>query len=153
PELSAAHAGMAQTYTELGRFEEAERALRDAIRCDPDNSGAYGSLAALLRRNLPDEDLEQMRRLARTVVRTNRLGPLHFGLAHALDTRREFAEAAEHAARGNALQLERWMLQGRQYDPDQHRAFVQQLCETFREEFFERSHSFGLDTQLPIFIL
>ena len=153
PELSAAHAGIAQTYTELGRFEEAERALRDAIRCDPDNSGAYGSLAALLRRNLPDEDLEQMRRLARTVVRRSRLGPLHFGLAQALDTRGEFAEAAEHAARGNALQLERWMLQDRQYDPEQHHAFVQQLCETFTTEFIERLQVLGVDTQLPIFIL
>ena len=64
PELSAAHAGIAQAYTEIGRLEEAERVVRDAIRCDPENGGTYASLAALLRRRLPDEDLEQMRRLA-----------------------------------------------------------------------------------------
>jgi tetratricopeptide (TPR) repeat protein len=153
PELAAAHAGMAQAYTELGRFEEAERALRDAICCDPENGGTYGSLAALLRRHLPDEDLEQMHRLAATVVRKSRLLPLHFGLAQALDERGEFAEAAAHAEKGNALQQERWLRQGRDYDPEQHRAFVEQICETFTPEFFERSRGLGVDTQLPIFIL
>ena len=46
---SAAHAGTAQAYTELGRFEEPEQALREAIRYDPENGGIYASLAALLR--------------------------------------------------------------------------------------------------------
>ena len=153
PELGAAHAGVAQAYTELGRFEEAERALREAIRCDPENGGGYASLAALLRRRLPDDDLDQMRRLAATVVRKSRLLPLHFGLAQALDARDEFAEAAEHAEKANALQQERWVRVGRQYDPEQHRAFVEQICRTFAPEFFERSQGFGVDAELPIFIL
>ena len=33
---------------------------------------------------------------------------LHFGLAQVLDARNEFAEAAEHLARANALQLSQW---------------------------------------------
>lgn len=153
PELSAAHAGIAQAYTEIGRLEEAERVVRDAIRCDPENGGTYASLAALLRRRLPDADLEQMRRLATNIVRKSRLLPLHFGLAQALDARGEFAEAAEHAAKGNTLQQDRWVRQGRDYDPELHRAFVEQICETFTPEFFERSRGFGVDTQLPIFVL
>ncbi len=153
PDLSAAHAELAQAYLELGRFDEAEGALRDAIRCDAENGGTYASLAALLRRRLPDDDFAQMRRLADTVVRKSRLLPLHFGLAQALDARGKFAEAAEHAEKGNALQQERWLRQGRQYDPEQHRAFVEQICETFTPEFFKRSRGLGVDTQFPIFIL
>ena len=53
-----------------------------------------------------------MRRLAGSVVRKSRLLPLHLGLAQALDARGEFAEAAEHAAKGNALQQDRWVRQG-----------------------------------------
>lgn len=153
PELSAAHAGIAQAYTELGRFQEAERALRDAIRYDPDNSSAYASLASLLRSRLPNNDLEQMRRLATTLVRKSRLLALHFGLAQALDARGEFAEAAEHAEKGNALQQKRWECQGRAYDPEQHRVFVEQICETFTSDFFERARGLGIDTQLPVFVL
>ena len=153
PELPAAYGGIAQAYTELGRLQEAEQAARDSLRCDPGNAGAYSSLASLLGRRLPEDDIEQMRRLAATVVRKSRLLPLHFGLAHALDARGEFAEAAEHTKKGNALQLERWVRQGRDYDPEQHRAFVEQLCETFTPEFFERSHGLGVDTELPIFVL
>jgi hypothetical protein len=128
-------------------------AIREAIRCDPEDGATYSSLAALLRRRLPDQDLDQMRRLANTVTRKSRLLPLHFGLAHALDARGEFAGAAEHAAKGNALQQEHWVRQGRNYDPEQHRAFVEQLCETFTPAFFERMHGVGVDTQLPIFVL
>jgi predicted Zn-dependent protease len=49
PELAAGHAGIAQAYMEPGRFEEAERALRDAIRCEPGDGGGFPSLAALSR--------------------------------------------------------------------------------------------------------
>src|SRR5262249_48594751 len=139
--------------TELGHLAEAEQAARDAIRCDPQNGGSYASLAALLRHRLPDEDLAQMRRLASTVVRKNRLLPLHFGLAQALDGEGEFAEAAEHAARGNAMQLERWTREGKSYDSAEHRSFVQQLCETFTPELFERTRGFGVASRIPIFIV
>jgi tetratricopeptide (TPR) repeat protein len=153
PELSAAHAGIAQAYTELGRFDEAERALREAIRCDRNNGSGYASLALLLGRRLPDDDLEQMRQLAATLQRRNRLLPLNFALAHALDARGEFGEAAEHAEQGNALQQEHWVRQGRHYNPEEHRAFVEQICETFTPEFFERSRGLGTDTEVPIFVL
>jgi tetratricopeptide (TPR) repeat protein len=153
PELTAAHAGIAQAYMELGRLEEAERALRDAIRCDPENGASYSSLASLLGRRLPEDDFAQMRRLASTVVRESRLPPLHFGLAQALDARGEFAEAAQHAAKANALQQERWTRQGRQYNPEEHRTFVERICETFTPEFFEGSRGPGVDTQIPIFVL
>jgi hypothetical protein len=94
-----------------------------------------------------------MRRLAATTIRKSRLLPLHFGLAHALDARGEFGEAAEHAAQGNALQSERWMLQGRRYDPAEHHAFVEQICAVFTPELFQRSRSYGIDTRTPIFIV
>jgi tetratricopeptide (TPR) repeat protein len=153
PELGAAHAGLGQAYIELGQFEEAERALREAIRCDPDNSAHYASLAMLVRRRLPNEDLGQMHRLSRTTLRKSLSLPLHFGLAHALDARGEFGEASEHAAKGNALQIERFVLQGRRYDPEEHHAFVEQICATFTPELFVPLRWRGSDAQLPIFIV
>ena len=43
---------------------------------------------------------------------------LHFGLAQVLDARGEYAEAAEHLERGNALQLSEWRSRGQEYDPE-----------------------------------
>jgi hypothetical protein len=78
---------------------------------------------------------------------------LYLGLAHALDARGEFAEAAANLAKGNALLTERWRRQGQQYAPEEHRAFVAQLCATFTPEFFAHSQGIGIDTQLPVFIV
>ncbi len=153
PELSAGHAGIGQAYMELGRLGEAEQAFRDAIRRDPENGSGYASLGALLRGRLPDEDLARMQLLAGTLVRKSRLMPLHFALAHVLDARGQFAEAAEHAAKANTLQQEQSLNQDRAFDLEQHRSFVEKICSTFTPEFFERSRGVGIDNQVPIFIL
>jgi tetratricopeptide (TPR) repeat protein len=153
PKRSGGYAALAQTFTELGRLEEAEAASRDALRLNPENIGAYSSLASLLRSRLPEEDLGRMQQLASTVTRKSGLTPLHFGLAHAYDARGDFAAAAEHAAKGNAMQDERRRRQGRQYDPEEHRAFVERLHTTFTKDLFERTHGLGVESEVPIFVL
>src|SRR5208282_6734628 len=131
PDFSLAYTGLAMAYAELGRLEEAERASWEAIRCDPEDGAAFAMLAELLGRRLPDEDFESMRRLEGTgAARASRMLPLHFGLARALDARGQFAEAAEHAKKGNALQEEWWKRRGQEYNPDGHRAFVERMCAT-----------------------
>jgi tetratricopeptide (TPR) repeat protein len=154
PDFSPACTGLASVYAELGRFKEEEEALREAIRCDSENGAAWALLSALLRRRLPDEDLESMRRLASSAAaRTSRMLALHFALAQALDAHGQFGEAAEHAKKGNALQEERWKRRGQEYDPDENRAFIEQLCATFTPEFFEHFGRLGVDSELPIFIV
>jgi tetratricopeptide (TPR) repeat protein len=153
PKLSSGCSALAQTFTELGRLDEAEAASRDALRFNPENIGAYSSLASLLGSRLPDEDLERMQQLASTAARKSLLAPLHFGLAHAYDARGDFASAAEHAAKANAMQDERRNRQGKQYDPEEHRAFVESLRTTFTKELFERTHGLGIESEVPIFVL
>ncbi len=154
PDFSPAYTGLAMVYAEMGRLEEAERASREAIRCDPEDSAAFAMLAELLGRRLPDADFESMRRLEYiAAARASRMVPLHFGLARALDARGQFAEAAEHAKQGNALEEEGSKRRGQEYDPDGHRAFVERLCATFTPELFERCRGLGVESELPIFIV
>ncbi len=78
---------------------------------------------------------------------------LHFGLAHVLDARGEYAEAAEHLDRGNALQLSEWRKCGREYDPQEHESFVTRMIGVFTPDFFQRVRGFGLESELPVFVV
>ena len=63
---------------------------------------------------------------------------LHFGLAQVLDARGEYAEAAEHLDRGNALQLSEWRKRGQEYDPKEYEFLVTRMIEVCTPDFFER---------------
>ncbi len=83
---------------------------------------------------------------------------LHFGLAYVLDARGEYAEAAEHLARANALQIAAWHKSGQDYDPQEHELFVTRTIAACGPDFFERVRSFGaggfgLESELPVFVV
>jgi len=78
---------------------------------------------------------------------------LHFGLAQALDARGEYAEAAEHLARANALQKSEWRKRGREYDARAYEFLVKRMIEVCTPDFFQRVRGFGLESQLPVFVL
>jgi hypothetical protein len=86
------------------------------------------------------------------VTGPNRLG-LHFGLAQVLDSRGRHAEAADHLRHANALRLAVARQQGKVYEPHEHRLLVDGLIAAFTRELFERTRGFGLDTELPLFIV
>jgi hypothetical protein len=111
-------------------------------------------LAELLRGNLPQEYLAAQRRLLEEIELPDaqRLF-LHFGLAQVLDARGEYARAAEHLDRGNALQLSECRKYGREYDPKEHEALVARIIEVSTPEFFDRVRGFGLESELPVFVV
>ncbi len=63
------------------------------------------------------------------------------------------APAAEHAAKGNAHRKEVWTRQGKTYHRDEHAGFVSFLIKQFQPPFFERVKGWGLDTEVPVFIV
>ena len=78
---------------------------------------------------------------------------LHFGLARVLDARGEYAEAAEHLDRGNALQLAEWRNRGQEYDPNEHESLVTRMIAVCTPDFFARVRGFGLESELPVFVV
>jgi hypothetical protein len=78
---------------------------------------------------------------------------LHFGLAQVLDARGEYAEAAEHLDRGNAMQLSEGRKHGREYDPKEYESYVSRMIAVCTPGFFERVRGFGLESQLPVFVV
>jgi tetratricopeptide (TPR) repeat protein len=154
PAYATGHCNLGNIREELGEFEQALASYREAVRLDPGHAGALSLMATMQRGKLPDEDLAVLHQLlARPHLAIGKRLALHFGIAHVLDARGEYAEAAEHLQQGNALCQRLWQKQGRAHDPQAHNAFTDQLIAVFSPEFFERVRGFGLETERPIFIV
>jgi len=101
-----------------------------------------------------DDDLAALRRLlADPDLLEGKRAVLHFGLAHVLDARGEYGEAAEHLRQANALSLAVWRKRGEIYDPANHTQFVADMIALGTPAFFERVRGWGLDSERPVFIV
>ncbi len=153
-DFAPAHCNLGTLLEELNDLEGAEIAFRNARRCDPNHAGALSQLATLLRGKLPDEDLASLRKMLDEPEQLDgRRAVLHFGLAQALDARKEYAEAAQHLRNANALALESWKKRGEIYDPIKHSQFVDDMLAVSTPEFFARTRGLGSDSERPVFIV
>jgi tetratricopeptide (TPR) repeat protein len=154
PDYAEAHGNLGSFLEEIGDFQGAEDSFRAALRHNSRLAFAHYKLAKLLGGKLPPQDLAAQRRLLEETGLTDaqRL-LLHFGLAQALDARGEYAEAAEHLDRANALQLSHWRHCGQQYDPDGHELLITGIIGVSTPDFFARVRGFGLQSELPVFVV
>jgi tetratricopeptide (TPR) repeat protein len=154
PDYAEAHYNLGNALEEIGDLRSAEDCFRAALRHDAHFALAHHKLTEILGGKLPEEDLTAQRRLLeeKELTDAQRLS-LHFGLAHVLDKRGEYAEAAAHLDRGNALQLSEWRKHGQEYDPQEYEKLVDQMITSCTPQFFERAGGFGLESELPVFVM
>ena len=161
PDYAEAHGKLGGALEEIGDLRGAEDAFRAALRHNPRFAFAHCKLAGLLGGKLPEQDLAAQRRLLeqgpacgeqRDLTDAQRL-LLHFGLAQVLDARGEFAEAAEHLERGNALQLSEWRKRGQEYDPQEYALHTKQMIAVCTPDFIQRVRGFGLESEVPVFVV
>jgi tetratricopeptide (TPR) repeat protein len=153
PDCANAHNNLGCAFEEIGDLHAAEDSFRAALRHNSRFALAHFHLAELLRGKLADKDLAAQRQLLEQMALTDaqRL-LLHFGLAQVLDARGEYAEAAQHLVRGNALQRSEWRKCGQDYDAKEHESFITQMIRVFTSDFFERVSGFGLASEVPVFV-
>jgi tetratricopeptide (TPR) repeat protein len=154
PDFAEAHGNLGSTLEEIGDLQGAEGSFRAALRHNARFAFAHYKLAELLGGKLPQEDLAAQRRLLEEgdLPDVQRL-LLHFGLALVLDARGEYAEAAEHLDRGNALQSSEWRKCGQEYDPKAYELLITRMIAACTAEFFQRVRGFGLQSELPVFVV
>jgi tetratricopeptide (TPR) repeat protein len=154
PDLVSAHASLGTVLEELGEFDAAQGCFREALRHDPRCAGAIGQLATTLRAKLPEPDRAAMEQLlAQPELPAGKRLALHFGLAQVCDARGDYERAAAHLREANALRAAEWQKRGQGYDAAEHTKFVDDLVATFTPAFFERVRGFGLESELPMFIV
>jgi tetratricopeptide (TPR) repeat protein len=154
PDYAEAHANLGGAAEEAGDLRGAEDFFRAAVRHDPRFVFAHYKLAELLGGKLPECDLAAQRRLLEDTGLTDAQRiPLHFGLALVMDGRGEYAAAAAHLERANALQLAEWQTRGQSYDAPRHEFLVAETMAACTPEFFQRVRGFGLESELPVFVV
>ena len=161
PDCAEAHSNLGVVLEEMGDLQDAENSFRAALRLNSRSAFAHHKLAELLGGRLPENDMAAQRRLMeqgsasdeqRELPDAERL-LLHFSLAYVLDAQGEYAEAAEHLDRGNALRLSELRKRGQEYDPQEHELLVARMIATCTPDFFERVGGFGLESELPVFVV
>jgi tetratricopeptide (TPR) repeat protein len=154
PDLAAAHCNLGTVREELNDFAGAERCFRTALGHDARLPGALAELATMLRHNLPEAELEAMRRLLEDpYLADGQRGCLHFGLAQILDARGSYAEAAGHLEKANGIAVAEWTKRGQGYKPALHTQLVERILAAFTPAFFEHAGGLGSESERPIFIV
>jgi tetratricopeptide (TPR) repeat protein len=111
-------------------------------------------LAANGHYRFPEALLERMEALASDPSSLPRnAATLHFALALLLEKRGAEEDAFEHYRQANALKHRLLHEAGRAFDPDRHDRAIDQLIAAYSPAFFQRVRGFGLDTELPVFIV
>ena len=157
PNYPGAHDNLAYTLEFQGKVDEARSEFEEALRLDPNNARALAGLTGLTihgHHRLEPADVERMTALAaRDDLSLDDRGRLHFALARLRDKAGAPDDAFDHYRRGNELRKEYVRCRGVAFHPDGHRQAVDRLIEAFSPAYFTRVASFGVDSQLPIFVV
>jgi hypothetical protein len=124
------------------------------LRLDPDCVSALATVAIHDLYPLGASEIERIRTLlARPNLPPARGCVLHLGLANLRQRAGAYDEAFGHFRQGNALRRGLFQQQGTAFDPAAHRACVDAIIRTFDAAYFQRVAGFGLDSEVPVFIV
>jgi tetratricopeptide (TPR) repeat protein len=157
PAYGQARSSLAAALQAQGRLDEALAEVRETLRADPSNAHALHALSEMAAAGHYTFSADEARALRELVARPG-LQPadrihLHFALARALDQGGQPDEAFAHYRRANELRQEIDRACGVAYDPAAHHRFVDRLMATFTPAWFESARSFGVDSELPVFVV
>jgi tetratricopeptide (TPR) repeat protein len=140
---------LATVLQDLGHIEEAEEAYRNALVLKPDFAPSRRQLASNRKYDVFDRDAQELEDLLKKpdLLPVDR-AELHMGLAKILDDLGMYPKAFSHLQTGNQIIRSRI-----DYNADRNSDYVDALIETFNEDFFAQRSSFGLQSELPIFVL
>ena len=143
--------------TDLGRFDEAIEHLEEALRTDPNSVRAYhnlGDLALNDRYQFSDEQLDHLE----TILVGDQISPedttlLHSILAGIYAKRNEHDKAFHSYQRSNDKKQQQLEAAGIAFDAKEHSENVASTISTFGSHLIERIAEWGLDTEIPVFII
>ncbi len=157
PNYAGARNNLAYTLEFQGQLGAAQREFAEALRLDPENARALAGLSGLAAAGfyqLSEDELRRVRALLeRRDLPLDDLGRLHFALARQLDKAADYDAAFAHYRQGNELRKEYVRRRGIAFDSAAQHAQMDRLIAAFSPAYFERVRGFGVDSEMPIFIV
>jgi tetratricopeptide (TPR) repeat protein len=157
PQFPDARTNLGLLLLSQGRSDEARTAFQEELRLDPNHAWAFSGLSRMAvagRYSFNDEEVARIEALASQSGRPiqERSG-LFFALARIRERAGEYAQAFAHYRQANELLKAYLQARGAAYDPAQYRRFVDRLIAVLTPTYFERVRSFGVDSDVPVFVV
>jgi Flp pilus assembly protein TadD len=157
PDYSAARNNLAGLLIQRGRPVEAIACCQESLELAPDGVAAYIHLGDLAAQGLYQFTDAQVGRMTAPLggghLSCEEASQLHFLLAALRDRQGQVDQAFAHYQQANDLKREVLRWKNLAFDRASHRRLIEDLIATFDRGFFERVRSFGLDTELPVFVV
>jgi tetratricopeptide (TPR) repeat protein len=154
PKLAISWTALARLHAERGDLEQSCESARSAIAANPEQAEAYWRLAINLKGNVPDSELEAMRKLLQTkYLPAPSRAMLLFGLAAVCDGRGQYAQAASYLEDANALQAAVKQAQGSTYDSESHSRVISGMMASFTPEYLAARRGWGDPDPRPVFVV
>ncbi len=153
PDYAEAHCNLGTYHHQMGDFAGAEREYRDALQHDPNHVIGLADLASILLERMPAADVTSMQQAAENPLLTlSQRSLLHFRVAMVLDAQGKYSQAAAHLQQANSQSQAIHCRRGQGFDVAAHDRFVDELIDAFTPAHFERTRSFGVESEQPVFI-
>jgi tetratricopeptide (TPR) repeat protein len=149
PAHFGALSGMGHVLKTIGKQDEAIASYRECVRQNPDHGETWWSMANLKTFKFTDDEIESMAaRAERETLIEEQRANFFFALGKAWEDKKDYDQAFEYYARGNANRRDR-----ESYDPVQTVDLHDRFIETFSKEFLEEQRGGGCDSRAPILIV
>ncbi len=157
PNYPDASNNLATALKESGSLDEAIVQYRETIRLLPVHALAHYNLSEMVSTghySFPSEEIEKIKNF----LATDRCSPISrslycFALGTVYHRQGSYDQAFAYYQEANALRKRNLVETERAFDVEQHRAMIERLSAAYNREYFQKVPKWGLETELPIFIV
>ena len=148
---------LGEALQQQGNLAEALEVLQEARQIDSRSAQVFcvlGDLAAFGHYTLTDADIKCMQELlqeGRQSIADASL--LNFTLAAHWERVGDYDEAFDCYRRANEFKLQVYQKDKKTFDRERHRRLVADLISVFTPEFMEKTRRFGVDSEVPVFVV
>jgi len=148
---------LSDALMEQGRLDEALAQSLHALRLDPDSAQAYCALGTLAGHGgyaLTEADVQHVQDLldaGRHSTLDNSL--LAFTLAAYWERKGCHDQAFAYYRQGNECKQQVYREAKQAFDPEKHRRLIDNLIAVFTPQFLQRVRSFGVASEVPVFVV
>ncbi len=141
-------------HRRTGQFEKAYGYYEKARELDLENCDALVGILKHLKSRVPEDELARIaERGDDPTLPIEQRRQLHFALSECREAAGDYDGAFHHMDKGNALRRMELEAQSGPYDPDREAARIDRIIEAFDADYFRRGASFGIASELPVFIV